>query len=369
VDGMDLNLPPIPDADGPVGRKPCWGLSTCSTSACIPLKKPSNTLAMKSPCLRANPHGRRSPQSLTQPTPVPNAPDQKRPGSGQTRQEGLVPHRVRGADSLPRPASGAVSNGYEEYVVQELLLEAKVTRYWRERIVVADGSSRLAPLPDGRAAGPALRPEPARFRPLPTQSVHVTQGKLLEQLHDWASTCSAGELSHLLTDNHEEFHQRRPRYSQPVCNRRIMSVWTIPGHATRQERLLHGAGQRVFCLFREQRQTSRLNFLKVLRGPATAYTINESPWPTGNGSSWPKRWWRRCRQVRATVRRRRPGKLVGGVGDHVGAAPAHRYEGALLGQVIAQGCRRTCRSQRWCRAVQPAGACGVRVPAERPWCG
>jgi len=89
----------------------------------------------------------------------------------------------------------------------------------------------------------------------------VTQGKLLEQLHELGIDLSAGELSHLLTDNHEEFHKRRPRYSQPVCNRRIMSVWTIPGHATRARTAsARRWATSFFAYFESSDSTSRLNF-------------------------------------------------------------------------------------------------------------
>jgi hypothetical protein len=47
-------------------------------------------------------------------------------------------------DNLP---PGAVLKGYEPYVVQELTIEAKATRYLRARYELPGGSSVLAPLP------------------------------------------------------------------------------------------------------------------------------------------------------------------------------------------------------------------------------
>src|SRR5947209_7929680 len=81
-------------------------------------------------------------------TPRPSPPQAgKRPGSDKRSKNSqvIVPKDV----VLHPPAlpPGAVLKGYEPYTVQELTVQAAVTRYLRARYELPDGSSVLAPLP------------------------------------------------------------------------------------------------------------------------------------------------------------------------------------------------------------------------------
>src|SRR5437867_1323949 len=102
-----------------------------------------------------------APSRLEAPPPKPPpAPGAKRPGSAKRSKNAafLVPVEIE--IPFPDPPPGAVSHGYEDYVVQELLLQGQVTRYRRERIRTVDGRTLLAPLPaevlPGSHFGPIL---------------------------------------------------------------------------------------------------------------------------------------------------------------------------------------------------------------------
>ena len=101
-----------------------------------------------------------APSTLETPPKTPSAPGDKRPGSAKRPKNASFLAPLEVTIPFPDPPPGAVSQGFEDYFVQELVLEAKVTRYRRERILTLDGHTLLAPLPDevipGSHFGPNL---------------------------------------------------------------------------------------------------------------------------------------------------------------------------------------------------------------------
>ena len=73
---------------------------------------------------------------------------QKRSGAHKCSKNDQLPLPPEEVVLLPNPLPpGAVFKGYEPYVVQELLIQGKATRYWRARYELPEGGSVLAPLP------------------------------------------------------------------------------------------------------------------------------------------------------------------------------------------------------------------------------
>src|SRR5262249_49616762 len=109
--------------------------------------------------LKPRPTIRRS--ILDTPPPQPPTPTQKRPGPDKRPKNAQLTIHREVLVPLPDPPPGALFKGYEDYVVQELILRAEATRYRRERWQLPDGTSRLAPLPDdvlpGHHFGPVLQ--------------------------------------------------------------------------------------------------------------------------------------------------------------------------------------------------------------------
>jgi hypothetical protein len=337
---MDLELPPIPDAERTPLVESLLGIIDLLHQRVQTLEETVQQLRDEIAVLKGqSPRPKIAPSQLTQPTPPPPAPDQKRPGSAKRAKNAsfLTPIEVR--IPFPDRPPGAVSNGYEEYFVQELVLEAKVTRYLRERILLADGSTRLAPLPDDVLPGLHFGPGLLGFILYQHNHGNVTQGKLLEQLRDLGLDLSAGELSRLLTENHQGFHQEKAELLQAgLQSSEYVGVDDTGARHQGKNGYCTAIGNDLFAAFESSDSKSRLNFLRVLRGPATAYTINEVA----------VAYWQRQGLAQAVVDGLQTGPCqfaedaawqarLQEVGITAERPVRIATEGALLGQVIAQG--------------------------------
>jgi Transposase IS66 family len=340
MDGMDLDLPPIPEAERTPLVESLLGVIDRLHQRVQTLEESVHQLRDEIAVLKGqSPRPKIAPSQLTKPTPPPTAPNQKRPGSDKRAKNASFVTPIEVRIPFPDRPPGAVSNGYEEYFVQELVLQAKVTRYLRERILLPDGSTRLAPLPDDVLPGLHFGPGLLGFILSQHNQCNVTQGKLLEQLHDLGIDISAGELSRLLTEDHEGFHQEK---AEVLLAGLQSSDYVGVDDTTARHQGKNGyctaLGNELFAYFESTDRKSRLNFLQVLRGPATAYTLNEVAVAYWQRQQLPQAlveglqagpchfaedaaWQARLQELGITSKR------------HVRIAT----EGALLGQVIAQG--------------------------------
>jgi hypothetical protein len=338
---MLIELPPIPDAE----RTP---LVLCLLELIDTQQQQLHTLEETVLQLRneiAILKGQK-PRPTMAPSQLPKL-DQPPPTTGRERRRGakgskkiscrLIPVEMK-IDFPNRPA-GAVSNGYEEYDVQELVLEVKLTRYLRERIVLPDGRTLLAPLPEDVIAGSHFGPGLIRFILYQHHHGNVTQGKILEQLEDLGIDISACQVNRILTEGQEAFHQEKAEVLQTGLT--VSSYIGVDDTGARHEGrngYCTAVGNDLFACFESTDSKSRLNFLKVLRGPATGYTLNEvatAYWQRqglacdciAGLQAGPQQfadeatWQARLQELHITAQR--PVRIA--------------TEGALLGQLIAQG--------------------------------
>ena len=280
-----------------------------------------------------------APSTLETPTRPPRDPNAKRPGSAKRSKTAELTITEETVIRLPHVPEGAVFKGYEDFVVQDLVLKPRVILYRRERWLTADGTSLVAPLPAEVVHGSHYGADLICFILHQYHHQRVTQPLLLEQLHQLGIDISAGELNRILTEGKEAFHQEKAELLPAAL---AVSDYVQVDDTAARHQGHQGActqiGNELFAVFTSTESKSRLNFLEMLRGPHTDYVINETA----------VAYWRRQKLPKATVERLRRGRPVfadsadwqarlrqlGITGErHVRIAS----EGALLGSLIAHG--------------------------------
>ena len=198
----------------------------------------------------------------------------------------------------------------------------------------------MAPLPADVLPGSHFGPDLICFILHQYHHQHVTQPLLLEQLHQLGIDISAGELSRILTEGKDAFHQEKAELlpAALAVSTYVQVDDTGARHQGHNGSCTH-IGNELFAFFASTDSKSRLNFLEILRRPHTDYVINEiaggllaaaeaaggggGPAPPGPAELFADTaaWQARLRQLGITGPR------------HVRIAT----EGALLGSLIAHG--------------------------------
>jgi hypothetical protein len=220
-----------------------------------------------------------APSRLESPAPQPRPEGSQRPGSAKRPKKAqLVITEVIRLPVVDAPA-GSVSKGYEEYVVQELAIQAKATRYLRERLRTPDGRSVLAALPQDVVSGSHFGPQLITYILQQYHHNHVTQPLLLEDLEERGIDISAGQLSRILVEGKESFHQEKAEL--------LPAGLAVSSYVGVDDTGARHAGRNGFCTvisnawfasFESTDSKSRLNFLQVLQGAVRSYVINAATW-------------------------------------------------------------------------------------------
>ena len=227
---------------------------------------------------------------------------------------------------------------------------------------MADGRSLVAPLPAKVLPGSHFGPDLICFILHQYHHQHVTQPLLLEQLHQWGIDISAGQLSRILTEGKDAFHQEKAELlpTALAVSPYIQVDDTVARHQGHEGFCTH-VGNPWFAFFASTQSKSRLNFLEVLHRPHTDYQINEQA----------VAYWQRQKLPRAVADKLRgnPRKFVDTaawrrplteVGDHPTAACPDRHRGGVAGESDRSwGVPGVGGPQRWRAAVRRLCACGL----------
>ncbi|MCP3869389.1 MAG: transposase, partial [Gammaproteobacteria bacterium] len=174
-------------------------------------------------------------------------------------------------DNLPR---GSRLLGYEDYTIQELLIQPHNTRYRLARYRTPEGKTLMGVLPEelqGSHFGIILKSH------ILYQYYHqrVTQPLILQQLTEWGIDISSGQISRILTEEKERFHTEKDALlTAGINNSDYIHVDDTGSRHDGKNGYCTHIGNDAFAWFSSTRSKSRINFLALLRGAAVDYTIN-----------------------------------------------------------------------------------------------
>ncbi len=181
-------------------------------------------------------------------------------------------------ETIPVPLEGLPEgtrqNGYEDFVVQDLKIEAHNVCYRRLRYLLPDGTSRTAPLPAHVQGhfGPGLR----SYVLYQHHQNGVTQPLIHEELLDLGIDISTGQIDRLLTEGHEQFHEEKDALLPAA--REVSSYFQADDTGARhlgKNAYTTVIANPLFASFTTTASKSRVNFLKLLRAPHEEYVWSE----------------------------------------------------------------------------------------------
>ena len=179
--------------------------------------------------------------------------------------------KVLRPDAIP---DGAKFLGYKSFIQQELQFDVVNIRYRRARYQLADGSIAIAPRPDHLKGhyGPKLR----CFILYQYFQNQVTQPLILQQLNEFGIKMSTGQLSRMLTEGHDQFHQEKDALLPAAreVSEYFQNDDTTARHLGKNGHTLH-IGNDLFATFFTSMSKSRINFLKILQMPYHDYVLGK----------------------------------------------------------------------------------------------
>jgi len=180
--------------------------------------------------------------------------------------------RILKPESLPE---GARFKGYEDFIVQDIVIAPRTVLYRRERWLLPSGETVVAALPKGVTShcGPELR----RFVLSQYYQGQVTIPRLTAQIKGLGIDISKRQIVRLLSSKQDAFLKENIEVLREGLHSALWITADDTGarHKARNAFCTH-IGNTSFAFFATTHSKSRLNFLELLRAGRDRYVINEA---------------------------------------------------------------------------------------------
>ena len=194
-----------------------------------------------------------------------------KPGRSKTAQLKIDCEQIiQPAGRVPR---GSRFKGYRDFVVQDLMIGSRNTRYRLARWQTPDGRTLTGQLPMA-LAGSHFGATLVSYVLYQHHHCHVTQPLLREQLREWGIDVSSGQMNALLQEGKEQFHAEKDGLLSTGLA--LSAYVTVDDTGTRHQGnngYVTHIGNEHFAWFKSTCSKSRINFLELLSA-GHGYQIN-----------------------------------------------------------------------------------------------
>lgn len=171
--------------------------------------------------------------------------------------------------------SGSRFKGYEDYFIQDLRIESFEIQFRLAVYIAPDGTRIRGKLPPEYNQG-HFGVELQAYCISQYFQYHVTEPLLLVQLYEMGFDISPAELSNLLIQRKESFHQEKEEVlSAGIEHSDFLNTDDTTARHQGKNGYCTVIGSPLFTYFESTDSKSRVNFLKVLQGAQEVYAITE----------------------------------------------------------------------------------------------
>ena len=169
---------------------------------------------------------------------------------------------------------GSEFKGYQDFVVQDLIIKPHNTRYRMERWLGPDGEYYVGKHPDELDDG-HFGHNLICFIQYQYHHACVTQPLILEQLHEFGIDISSGQIHRILVENKERYHLEKEEILKTglEISNHLHVDDTGARHKGKNGYCTH-VGNDYFAHFESTESKSRINFLQILRAGHKDYILS-----------------------------------------------------------------------------------------------